>query len=122
MLRSRSAAKPTSEEELSTIYLLNSAVMTSFGTYIYQPLSLAGFRELLPQAVSYIGYPETAEAIRILTGVSVSLNRGTIKMAVGDKGIIFRLGSRVTDPTKKGVIGVQEVLRAYEIGLLERTN
>jgi hypothetical protein len=103
------------------VFLLNSAVLTSFGAYAYRPLALEQFKQLLPQATSYVGYPATADAIRILTGVSVNLNRGLIKMAVGDKAIVFRLAYRVADPTRKGTITAQQVLADYEIGLMEKT-
>jgi len=105
----------------SPVFLLNSAVLTSFGAYTYRPLALEEFKQLLPQSVSYIGYPATADAIRILTGVSVSLNRGPIKMIVGDRAIVFRLAYRVADPTRKGAITAQQILADYEIGLLEKT-
>jgi hypothetical protein len=105
----------------SAVFLLNSAVLTSFGAYTYRPLALEEFKQLLPQSVSYIGYPATADAIRILTGVSVSLNRGPIKMIVGDRAIVFRLAYRVADPTRKGTITAQQILADYEIGLLEKT-
>ena len=105
----------------SAVFLLNSAVLTSFGAYTYRPLALEEFKQLLPQSVSYIGYPATADAIRILTGVSVSLNRGPIKMIVGDRAIVFRLAYRVADPTRKGAITAQQILADYEIGLLEKT-
>ena len=105
----------------SPVFLLNSAVLTSFGAYTYRPLALEEFKQLLPQSVSYIGYPATADAIRILTGVSVSLNRGPIKLIVGDRAIVFRLAYRVADPTRKGAITAQQILADYEIGLLEKT-
>ena len=107
----------------SPVFLLNSAVLTSFGAYTYRPLALEEFKQLLPQSVShsYIGYPATADAIRILTGVSLSLNRGPIKMIVGDRAIVFRLAYRVADPTRKGNITAQQILADYEIGLLEKT-
>lgn len=107
--------------ECSAVFLLNSAVLTSFGAYSYRPLGLEEFKQLLPQSVSYVGYPATADAIRFLTGVSVSLNRGLIKMAVGDRAIVFRLAYRVGDPSRKGTITAQQILADYEIGLLEKT-
>lgn len=103
------------------IYLLNSAVVTTPGSYRYKYISVEEFKKLLSAGVqSYIGYEETTEAIKILTGVVVPTNRGTIRMYKGDKAVIFRLTSRVADPTKKGEVGVEEILNNCEIGLLEK--
>jgi len=101
-------------------YLLNSAVITSPGLYEYKLISLDEFRRLLPGAESYIGYQETVEAIKILTGVEVELNRGTIKMKEGDEALVFRLTSRVAIPALKGEVGIETLLQNLEIGLLKR--
>jgi len=41
-------------------------------------------------------------------------------MEPGDKALVFRLTKRLGDVSKKGHIGMEEVLANLEIGLLER--
>lgn len=105
-----------------TTYLLNSAVITTPGVYSYTLISVDELRERIRERdfESYIGYAETAEAIATLTGVPIPLNRGTIKMRVGDEAIIFRLTSRVADPARKGGISIAAILHNCEIGILKK--
>ncbi len=71
-----------------------------------------------------MGYVETVEALRVLTGVDVPLNRKLIKMQPGDEALVFRIafppGAERPDPAKKGNIGVGTILIFSEFGILKR--
>lgn len=108
-------------------YLLNSAVLTAFGAYMYVPLSVEAAQAWLAAGpyLSTIGYAETAEALAQLTGVPVAVNRQTIAMVGGDEAVVFRLvlppGSPRIDPRDKGQIAGHVAAGHWELGLLRRT-
>jgi uncharacterized protein DUF1874 len=104
---------------MSTMYLLNSAVITSFNTFRYTPLTLEDAKFLLQNRLweSAIGYEATADAISTLTGVSISVNRQEITMQEDDSAIVFRLKFRA-DPTKKGEYTADFIAGNCEIGFL----
>lgn len=103
-----------------TRYLLNSAVLTAFGTWTYTPLTpdearvwFGGHRVDCGSAhwdedtnayggctcgfvppLSTIGYAETATALAELLGLDpddVPVNRLQIRMEAGDEALVFRL-------------------------------
>jgi hypothetical protein len=104
-------------------YLLNSAVITSPGTYNYRHITLEEARVWLDKGgwESTIGYPETAEALQNITGIPIPVNRNTITMQDGDEALVFRLvfpkGFR-PDPAQKGAMGQDFILKNSEIGIL----
>jgi hypothetical protein len=107
-------------------YLLNSAVITAPGLYKYELLDdIDEAKDWLSKQEwkSTIGYPETAQALSEITGISIPCNRETIKMGMGEEALVFRLifpqGYR-PDPAKKGNMGKEFILKNCEIGLLRR--
>jgi hypothetical protein len=110
-----------------TKYLLNSAVLTSFGLFYYSPITPEEAREWYRDGagvISTIGYPETAEALSQLLGRPVAVNRVTISMQEGDEALVFRLvlpaGSPRIDPKDKGQIIAHVNAGHWELGLLRR--
>ncbi len=102
-------------------YILNSAVITSPGTYRYRLLSVEEAKRWLEGGFySTIGYEETADAFERIFGVRPEVRRELIKMNPGDEALVFRLTKRLGDVSVKGHIGTEEVLANLEIGLLER--
>lgn len=104
-------------------YILNSAVVTTFGTYRYVPLTVDEAKAWLvagPEPLSCVGYKETILAFALVLGREIIENRQTVKMQPGDEALVFRLTSRVADPTQKGGVGLQTILDNLEIGLLTR--
>jgi len=106
-------------------YILNSAVLTAFGLYNYKQVPL--FDAILWLQTcdweSTIGYPETAEALTNLSSVQVPVNRKIITMQAGDEALVFRLvfpqGYR-PDPSQKGKMGMDFILKNSEVGILKR--
>jgi len=112
-----------------TKYLLNSAVLTSFGFFFYSAITPEEAREWYGDGVdvvSTIGYEETAQALSQLLGRPVPVNRVTIKMESGDEALVFRLvlppGSPRIDPKDKGTITQHVQAGHWELGLLRRLN
>ena len=115
-------------------YLLNSAVITAFGTWDYQPIRPAAARAWLHEEVdgdvarieSTIRYEETARALEILLEKapgSLPVRNQTITMQPGDEALVFRLvfpsGVR-PEAVSKGALGLAYIQKHSELGLLRR--
>lgn len=104
-------------------YILNSAVITTPGTYVYTLTDVEGARAWLRKgpAESTIGYQETADALSALLGVPVPVDRRQVRMEAGDEALVFRLTVRLNDPAVKGNVGDREWLLSHsEIGVLRK--
>lgn len=106
-------------------YILNSAVMTSFGEYIYSPITIEEAKEWVKsEFTSAIGYKETATVLSRLLNKKIRKNRITIKMEPGDEALVFRIilppGSKRLDPTDKKTISETIEKQHFELGLLKR--
>lgn len=127
---------------MPSFYLLNSAVITAYGTYKYEFTTPSGARSWLlsHEWESCIGYEETAKALSELTSFSgkyptipIPVNRKTVQMECkwnqekeeyeGDEALVFRLvfpsGYR-PDPIKKGNLGEDFIRKNCELGILRR--
>src|SRR5438874_9947359 len=81
--------------------LLNTSILTSFGTYTYEPLTLEEARALVSEfqregksLQSAIGHQTTAELLSGLLGLTVAVNRTEYKQTVSDVALIFKLKGR----------------------------
>lgn len=108
-------------------YILNSAVITSPGSYRYRLGTVEEAQEFLcqePRPITTIGYEETAQALSRLTGLPVAVNRRQIAMEPGDRALVFRLvfppGTPRIGKDDKGHLTPEYVERHCEIGFLER--
>ena len=104
-------------------YILNSAVLTDFGTYSYQKTTVERARLFISQAnpLSTIGYKETAEALGLLLDIPTpDVNRQQIKMQKLETALVFRLTKRVANTEDKGRLSAQFVTENHEIGFLTR--
>ncbi len=103
-------------------YLLNSAVITAFGTFEYEQVTIEQAKSWLNHSTweSTIGYPETAEALQQITNWKIPVNRKQIIMLPGDEALVFRLTKRLELPEMKGRQGVETILANCELGLLRR--
>ena len=101
-------------------YILNSAVITTPGSYSYTLIDVKVAQKWLAENnyLSTIGYQETCDALETITGVKVPLNRALTKMQKGDEALIFRLKNRLNDPNLKGKLTKEFVLKNCEIGIL----
>lgn len=102
------------------ITLLNTAILTAFGTFDFQPVSLSGVLDLLKTTrfESAIGHAATAEILSDLLGISVKVNRVEYTQGIDETAVVFRLKSRITE----GKVLNRRELEAigYEFGILRR--
>ena len=104
---------------MPSLYMLNTPILTEYGSFNFRKSSLPEVKELLSQGfTSAIGHEGTATLMSQLTGVDIPVNRVAIKMQPGDMAIVFRLLTRLPE----GKILTQEELEKvpYEFGILER--
>ena len=109
----------------TTLTLLNSSVLTSYGTFTYQPLSLDGakalvqeFRQTGKAIQSAIGHQPTAEFLSVLLDFQVVTNRIEFKQTLDDIALIFKLKQWLPDR----LILSREEMEAvgYEFGIMRR--
>ena len=104
-------------------YLLNSSVLTSFGQWSYETLTLEQAKILVQRGewISAIGHKPTAEFLAKTLEITVEYDRHAIEMVNGDQAIVFRFNfdKRLEQWQEISV----EKLRAlsWQLGLLKRT-
>jgi len=102
------------------LYLLNTAILTSYGRYDYQgPLTIEQTTQILHQGfTSAIGHQSTASLLEQLLQLPISVNRMSVKMQSGDTAVIFKLQKR---PPEGQVLDQQQLeALGYEFGLLRK--
>lgn len=105
--------------------LLNTSILTSFGTYLYEPLTLEEARALIREfqqegkaIQSAIGHQATAELLSGLLEYPVAVNRMDFKQTVETAGLVFKLKGR---PPEGKILSREELEEmGYEFGLLQR--
>jgi hypothetical protein len=103
------------------VTLFNTSIVTAYGSYRYEPLSLQDAREiaLTNSAESAIGHQATADILTELFGFKVVVNRSNNQQQPGDIAIVFKLRGR---PEEGKVLNREEVEAiGYDFGLLTRT-
>ena len=102
------------------ITLLNTSILTAFGMYEFQPISLSEVRELVKNSriVSAIGHAATAEVLSDLLEIEVKANRIEFVQSVEDTAIIFKLKSRIPEGKVLNRAEIEEI--GYEFGILRR--
>jgi hypothetical protein len=110
---------------LRKLVLLNTSVLTEYGTYIYSPLHLSEVRSLVREynegegaVESAVGHGATAAILSRLLELPVTVNRVEYKQAAGDVAIVFKLRARPPE----GVVFAPDELEAigFDFGLLTR--
>ena len=109
----------------ATLTLLNSSIVTSYGTFTYQPLSLDEAKALLQEfqqagktIQSAIGHQPTAEFLSVLLAFPVTTNRIEFKQTTNDIALIFKLKQRLPD---RQILSCEEMgAIGYEFGILRR--
>ena len=107
---------------MSSIYLLNTPVLTEYGNYTFRKAELDEVKYLVFlfqwTLISAIGHETTAKLMSRIIGFDVAVNRVQIKMQPGDSAIVFRVLTRLPE----GKVLTEEELSKvpYEFGILER--
>lgn len=107
-----------------TITVLNTSILTNFGKYQYNEISLDRAREIAQQAngfnqlVSAVGHQSTCDILTKLLGVTIPMNRIEYKQEIGTAALIFKLKGR---PEEGKILTVKEIEEiGYNFGLLIR--
>ena len=110
----------SSSHSSGRVFLLNTPVVTSLGSYQHFKLPLDVVRTLLSdakQVVSAVGHEATARLMTKILGYQVTVNRIAIEMEHGDVAIIFRVLTRLPEGA---VLSEQELEQVpYEITVLQ---
>lgn len=108
-----------------TLTLLNAAILTSYGTFRFEPISLERARELVQEfqrpgkrVQSAIGHQSTADLLTVLLGIPVQKDRMELNQTVEDLALVFKLSRR---PPEGKVLTREEIEEiGYEFGLMTR--
>lgn len=108
--------------KLRKVTLLNSSILTTYGEFRYEPLTLDAAREIIKLATeveSAIGHASTAAMLSELLDTRVDQNRIEYQQQTGEAAIIFKLKSR---PPEGKILDRDEIEEiGYEFGLLNRS-
>lgn len=102
-----------------TVYLLNSAVLTDFGEYVYRQISVEEAKDFLKNGfVSAVGHPGIAEFLTRLFGMQIPLNRIEIRMKPGDVAVVYKVAQRLPPSPELKSEDLEKV--PFVLGLLVR--
>lgn len=101
------------------VTILNSSILTNFGVYLYEPLSLEDAKKLIADGFeSAVGHQATCDILSSLLDTPVKLNRIQFSQNPGETAIVFKLKTR---PQEGKVLSVQEIEQVgYEFAKLTR--
>ncbi len=102
------------------ITLLNTSILTAYGTFDFQPVSLQEAKDLVKNSavLSAIGHAATAEILSELLEIEVKANRIEFAQSVGEIALIFKLKTRITEGKVLNRAEIEEI--GYEFGILRR--
>jgi hypothetical protein len=103
------------------IYLINSPVLTSFGSYNYSPVAIDEVRRLINENAftSAVGHVETASLLTRLLGIPVPMNRIVVQQQVGDTLVVIKPKTRLEANRTYSESDIENI--GYEFGLLTRS-
>lgn len=101
--------------------ILNTAIVTTDGTYAIHTITLEEAKELVaaaPGLDSAVGHPSTAEILTELLGVEVPLNRQQFAQQPGQKALVFKLDGRPKEGMELSRQQLEEI--GFTFKVLER--
>jgi len=109
---------------MNEIAILNTSILTAYGSYTYQPITLRQAQELAALGreegtlVSAVGHESTAQILTELLCVPVQVNRIQYEQAQGSTAIVFKLRGR---PPEGRILSREEIgAIGYDFGQLSR--
>jgi len=108
-----------SDKKVSPVYILNTSILTNYGSFNYEPIQLNNAKEMISQRgfVSAIGHQSTADILTSLLEQDVKMNRVEYKQVKGDVALVFKLKGRPQEGKLLSMEEIQEI--GYEFGLLK---
>lgn len=115
---------------MKRLILFNTSILTSYGTFRYEPSSLKKVRKIVrefqvqdKEIVSAIGHQSVAEILFELLEIPDTFNRVLVSQTVEDVGLIFKL--RLENLKRRlgegEILSREEIDRiGYEFGLLHK--
>lgn len=101
------------------VTILNTSILTSFGSYNYEPLTLEESKFLISEGFeSAVGHQSTCDVLSKLLCKEVKLNRIQYSQKVEDTALVFKLKGR---PEEGKILTIAEIEAiGYEFGKLIR--
>jgi hypothetical protein len=107
------------------LFLLNAPVLTAYGDFRFEPISLEAARDLVKEFTqsgkpleSAIGHTATAEILSEVLGIEIKTARIEVRQQPSDAALVFRLRSRVGEAKVLDREEMESI--GYELGLLTR--
>lgn len=99
--------------------ILNTSILTDFGSYDYKEISLQEARKMIRKGFSSaVGHQSTCDVLNPLLRANVPMNRIFYKQEVGDVALVFKLNGR---PPEGKILTVEEIEEiGYSFGRLVR--
>ena len=102
---------------MSRLYLLNSPVLTAYGQWQFEPISLIDAKKWVEMDfISAIGHESTAQLLSQLLEKDIIYQRISIAMQPQDKALIFLIKKRLPDTRELTQADILQL--PYEFGLL----
>jgi hypothetical protein len=101
------------------ITILNTSILTNYGTFRYKKISLDDAKKLVKEGFqSAIGHDATANIISTLLNINCPVNRILYRQEIVESALVFKLKGR----PKEGQILTEDELKkiGYEWGILIR--
>ncbi len=101
------------------ITILNTSILTSFGSFKYEPLTLEESKDLISEEFeSAVGHQSTCDVLSSLLDKEIKMNRVQYSQQVGDLALVFKLKRR---PEEGQILTVAEIVAiGFEFGKLTR--
>lgn len=102
------------------ITLLNTSILTGFGSYSYLPTDVVTVRKLLTENEwqSAVGHQSTADILTELLDTKVPVNRIQFEQEVNDMAVVFKLNSRAPEGVILSKLEIVEL--GFHFGLLKK--
>jgi len=104
-----------------TIAILNTSILTAYGTFSYSPLTLSEAREIVGGGFrSYVGHASSAAIISTLLSIDCPISREQYWQSPGDRAIVLKLKGRPQEGRILTAAEVEEI--GYVWGILTRVD
>lgn len=102
------------------ITILNTSVLTNYGTFQFYPVSLIEAQKLVQEneVRSAVGHPATSEILTELLGVKIEVNRIEYSQEIGETALVFKLQKRAPEGKILSRDEIEEI--GYGFGILRR--